>query len=269
MKKRSVPAIALKASNEEGGYFCMSLYSGKRINRYIWEELPIDQDTIYRVEQLAREGKQPVLDNNQPLFEWLPGKEIEDYQHDPIIQEEEEPQKNEIEQQQNEIEQQLEIEEENYIAYQETIGDEEEEQDISETNDSVEDIINDFGEIDNQMSGIIDDLNDSRYDNAHINDSETEVSKINHTYMDEDTSHFEDALQPQKRLNIDNSGQGIARLEPTFTGKKYDDVKNKVQFLMDEKKHETKKKNRFDVETSIKAAVNIMFTQMQATQGYK
>ena len=181
MKKRSVPAIALKASNEEGGYFCMSLYSGERINRYIWEELPIDQDTIYRVEQLAREGKQPVLDNNQPLFEWLPGKEIEDYQHDPIIQEEEEPQKNEIEQQQNEIEQQLEIEEENYIAYQETIGDEEEEQDISETNDSVEDIINDFGEIDNQMSGIIDDLNDSRYDNAHINDSETEVSKINHT----------------------------------------------------------------------------------------
>ena len=57
------------------------------------------------MEQLPREEKQPVLDNNQPLFEWFPGKEIEDFQHDPIIQEEEEPHENQaheskIEQQQ-------------------------------------------------------------------------------------------------------------------------------------------------------------------------
>ena len=38
---------------------------------------------------------------------------------------------------------------------------------------------------------------------------------------------------------------------------------------MDEKKHETKKKNTFDVETSIKSAVNVMSTQMQATQGFR
>ena len=37
---------------------------------------------------------------------------------------------------------------------------------------------------------------------------------------------------------------------------------------MDKKKHETKKKNTFDVETSIIAAVNVMFTQMQATWGF-
>ena len=53
----------------------------------MWEEIPIDQDTIDRVEQISREENQPVLDNNKPLFEWLPGKEIEDYQHNPIIQE--------------------------------------------------------------------------------------------------------------------------------------------------------------------------------------
>ena len=97
----------------------MSLYTGKWIHRYIWEEIPIDQDTIDRVDQLEREEKKPVLDNNQPLFEWLPGKEIEDYQHDPIIQKEEEPQ-------QNEIDQQPEIETEHYITYQETIDEEEE-----------------------------------------------------------------------------------------------------------------------------------------------
>ena len=56
MKKGSVPAIALNASNEEGGYFFMSLYSVKRLHSYIWEELPIDQDTNDRVEQLAEEG---------------------------------------------------------------------------------------------------------------------------------------------------------------------------------------------------------------------
>ena len=38
---------------------------------------------------------------------------------------------------------------------------------------------------------------------------------------------------------------------------------------MDKKKHETKKKNTFDVETSIKDVVNVMFTQMQATRVFK
>ena len=72
----------------------MSLYTGKRFHGYIWEEILIDQDTIDRVDQLAKEEKQPVQDNNQLLFEWLSGKENENYQHDPIIQEEEEPQQN-------------------------------------------------------------------------------------------------------------------------------------------------------------------------------
>ena len=119
------------------------------------------------------------------------------------------------------------------------------------------------------MSGIIDDLNESRYDNAHIEDSETETSETNHTEMDEDVLQFENTLQPQQRPNRENAGQGISSLEPTFTGKTYDDVKKKIQFLMYEKKHETEKKNTFDVETSIKAYVNVMFTQMQATRGFK
>ena len=38
---------------------------------------------------------------------------------------------------------------------------------------------------------------------------------------------------------------------------------------MDEKRHDAKKKNTFDVETSIKDAVNLMFTQMQATRSFK
>ena len=119
------------------------------------------------------------------------------------------------------------------------------------------------------MSGIIDDLNESRYDNAHIDDSETKTSETNYTEMDEDTLQIENTLQPQQRPNRENAEQIISRLEPTFTGKTYDDVKKKMQFLMKKKNHETKKKNTFDVETSIKVSVNVMFTQMQATRGFK
>ena len=43
--------------------------------------------------------------------------------------------------------------------------------------------------------------------------------------MDEDTLQFENTLQPQQIPNRENSGQGFYRLEPTFTGKTYDDVK--------------------------------------------
>ena len=87
--------------------------------------------------------------------------------------------------------------------------------------------------------------------------------------MDGYTSHFEDTPQPQQRPNRENSGKVIACMYPTCTGKTYNDVNKKVQFLMDENKHETKNKNTFDVETSIKTAVKVMFTQMQATPDFK
>ena len=46
MDSRSVPAIALNASNNHGGHYFMSLYSGKRIHSYEWKEVPIDDDVI-------------------------------------------------------------------------------------------------------------------------------------------------------------------------------------------------------------------------------
>ena len=50
MKRRSVPAIALRESNDHGGFFFMSLHTGKRLHAYEWEELPIDDEVINRVE---------------------------------------------------------------------------------------------------------------------------------------------------------------------------------------------------------------------------
>ena len=38
LNNRSIPAIALKASNNAGGFFFMSLYTGRRIHGYYWSK---------------------------------------------------------------------------------------------------------------------------------------------------------------------------------------------------------------------------------------
>ena len=68
MKRRSVPAIALRRSNSAGGHYFMSLYSGKRIHGYKWDVLPIDEHVITRVEQMAEKEEQPIMDKNMPCF---------------------------------------------------------------------------------------------------------------------------------------------------------------------------------------------------------
>ena len=49
MKERGAPEIALKASNGVGGFYFMSLYTGKKIYSYIWNEVPITDSTIKRI----------------------------------------------------------------------------------------------------------------------------------------------------------------------------------------------------------------------------
>ena len=90
------------------------------------------------------------MDNNQPLLEWLPGKDIQGLHHDPIIQKEEEPHENQVNE--NEIEQRREREqkEENYITDLETIWGQRGRRNVSERNEIVEDIMNHSEEIDNQ-----------------------------------------------------------------------------------------------------------------------
>ena len=56
----------------------MSLLTGKRIHGYIWDELPIGDDVIERVHELALEEKQPELVDGMSLFEWSNGEILED-----------------------------------------------------------------------------------------------------------------------------------------------------------------------------------------------
>ena len=75
---RAVPAIALRMSNNAGGHYFMSLHTGKRIHGFQWDELPIDEYVIERVEALAEEQNQPLMHRGKPCFVWSPGVEIED-----------------------------------------------------------------------------------------------------------------------------------------------------------------------------------------------
>ena len=78
MKSRAVPGIAPRRSNSFGGYYFMSIHSGKRIHGYNWDELTIDEYVIDRVESLAAEQEQPLMHDGVPNFELTPGHEVED-----------------------------------------------------------------------------------------------------------------------------------------------------------------------------------------------
>ena len=82
-------------------------------------------------------------------------------------------------------------------------------------------------EIDNYMSNIIDDINDSIYEDTEVNETEVIIN---------DTQIVDDTPQTQKQPTRENAGKGIARLEPTFAGKTYDSIKKMVQFLMRKRK---------------------------------
>ena len=46
-------------SNNDGGEYLMSLYTGKCINSYIWEEIPIGDGVIQRIEKSVEIEKMP------------------------------------------------------------------------------------------------------------------------------------------------------------------------------------------------------------------
>ena len=83
MDARSVPAVALHPSNSHGGHYFMSLYSGKRIHSYHWQEAPIDDDIVDRVEALALEEEALVMARGFPTFTWKQ-RSVEGMGYDPL-----------------------------------------------------------------------------------------------------------------------------------------------------------------------------------------
>ena len=77
-KARTRGAIALyHTGNAAGDYFFMSLTTGTVIQRHQWTELPITDDAIARVHELAIEQNQPLLEGDSPRFEWSPNQPLD------------------------------------------------------------------------------------------------------------------------------------------------------------------------------------------------
>ena len=63
MKARATPSIALRMSNNAGGYYFMSLHSGKPIHSYKWDVLPIDEYVKEWVKALEKDEEQLAKDS--------------------------------------------------------------------------------------------------------------------------------------------------------------------------------------------------------------
>ena len=97
MRSRTTGAIALTHStgNVNGHMFFMSLATGKRISRGQWTPLPIPEEAIMRVEEIATTEGQPLIQNSRIIVEWRPDQPFEDsddidYVYDDVGEEDEE-----------------------------------------------------------------------------------------------------------------------------------------------------------------------------------
>ena len=84
MRQRTVAGIALRPSNTRGGWYFMSLVTGRRLHSNQYAELPVDDLVISRVEDLAKKQKQPLMAGGDPVFEWTPGEHIAPQPHAPL-----------------------------------------------------------------------------------------------------------------------------------------------------------------------------------------
>jgi hypothetical protein len=94
MQTRTTGAIILTATgNAQGGYYFLSLATGRKLSRQQWDALPVPMPdgVIAAVENMARAEQQPLIGQGAPLFKWSPRVEIQDLIEAPILQEQNDP----------------------------------------------------------------------------------------------------------------------------------------------------------------------------------
>ena len=76
-KERRTSAICLHPSNSQGGYYFLSLETGKKIQGYKFTELAMPNQVIDHIHELAEEeGAENLDDDGCPIFEWELGTPI-------------------------------------------------------------------------------------------------------------------------------------------------------------------------------------------------
>ena len=265
MKSRSVPAIALKPSNEWGGYFFLSLITGKRIHAYAWEELPIDDDVVDRIHQLATEENQAVITATIPYIDWgmgniTPSNNKESYE----VENEAEDEVNIVEDDEatvigeasnNAIDSCLNMHDQSEVSFNEdpTFS-----RDFSSTNNVNDDVIedqsiesnndssNDFFDPDEDIFGDIDSFTDEL-----LNNHDTSHSKNEHTVIT-NSQIIDNVIEPERtnQVEVAESDNGrprrarrpVSRLEPTLSGKEHFEIRERLLFQHGQRIREKEKK---------------------------
>ena len=282
MKRRSVPAIALDPSNDNGGHYFMNLYTGKKLHSYHWQELPIDDETIDRVEELGMTEAQRRLTDNYPLFVWEPGMTIRgneeiqtneghaysmNHDDEEIIFEEanldDDMPDDEIRNHDNEGE--------NYVMISEAEPDK----------FLKDDAATNFEEGNNEKvrsdddNSVMNEVDDNRLQN-------NTDAFVAYSEQDEENEERQNLLENEERASVErindvvngesynarprmtNAGTGVDRLQMHFDGKTYTH-ENERQFLIVDEDYNKDK----DINTYYSIACGVMFTQMSAKKGIK
>ncbi len=83
LRARSLDAIALTPTgNAQGDYHFLSLATGNRLSRHSWTALPMTDTAIARVEALALQEKQPLVQTSGLVVEWRHDQPIDDSEYD-------------------------------------------------------------------------------------------------------------------------------------------------------------------------------------------
>jgi hypothetical protein len=78
MNPTTTPAIALSESNQLDGMYLISLTNGERFRSKKWEQLPINDNGIEMVEDLAFEQGQPDMTDKIHIFTWEPDTYVDE-----------------------------------------------------------------------------------------------------------------------------------------------------------------------------------------------
>jgi hypothetical protein len=280
MEARSVPAIALQESNDHGGHYFMNLYTGKRLHAYKWTELPIDDDVIDMVKQLATAEKGPIIKSKYPMFEWAPGipieDEVTDIAHDDDDNDDDTIEQNNDVNENNEMnvnDNEVVINDENdvfeQIAQQDNneneneneqiyITEDEEDNDIDNTNIEQEEDDDIMHESDDVLPPINEHVEERSEDSDSTSTNETTESK------ERESTESEERTYANQRPRRENAGLGVDTLEMSFDGKSYTHGRHR-QFMMVKENYDINQ----DMDSYMSLATKVMFTQMNAKKGIK
>ena len=237
----------------------MSLYSGRRIHGYKWEALPIDEHVIARVEQLAKEEDQPIMNRGMPCFEWASGAEIGD---DPDTEDEQRLTitngKLEIEGQDEvlvDMQPQLEQLEDGYVIVEDEI--------TEQNNEDImivipeESIVSDKEEFDEPEDV---DYNGDE-DESEIVTEEREVAAV---ALDD----VDFAVAGNTRPRRENAGAIVERIQMDFSGKGYG-AKRQFNFVANGEQVSRNPNEKHDPISYMKIACDKILTQLTANIGIK